>query len=67
MGTYDTIVVLCPNCGARVHFQSKAGICQMLEYTVAEAPAEIKADLITRKEKCTGCGKTVKLIIKPMS
>lgn len=61
MGMFDSVNVFCPACGAEVEFQSKAGECCLLEYSLDNMPASVAADL--NGESCVcDCGKTITLI-----
>ena len=60
MGMFDSLMVPCPKCGAKVEFQSKAGDCVMAEYTMGECPNVILADLIGGKEVCA-CGQEMEI------
>lgn len=60
MGMFDSLFAKC-NCGALVEFQSKAGKCELSEYTPATVPPDVAGDLHGQKEKCK-CGRT--LVVK---
>lgn len=55
MGMFDSVFINCPNCDARLEFQSKAGDCILGSYSLDNAPEAVKADLIGDWEQCT-CG-----------
>jgi endogenous inhibitor of DNA gyrase (YacG/DUF329 family) len=61
MGLYDCVAIDCPACGTRVEFQSKAGNCTLHTYTIQSAPKLIAADLDGAEEKCSTCGRAVRL------
>ena len=57
MGVFDSVFVICPHCGQEnVDFQSKAGVCALLEYNLNNCPASIAEDLNGKVEKCPKCG-----------
>lgn len=60
MGLFDSLYVECPNCCGRLEFQSKAGACALAEYTLADCPPRVAADLIGDTRRCE-CGHTVTL------
>ena len=41
MGMYDTVHVPCPTCGEKQGFQTKSGPCELREYELDEAPADV--------------------------
>lgn len=55
MGLFDTVLVPCPKCVRRVEFQSKGGPCDLGEYTLGNAPAEVLVDACGYVKKCK-CG-----------
>ncbi len=55
MGSFDSIVVDCPNCGSQVEFQSKAGDCRGNTYTIDKVPTMIAASIDGNVE-CCSCG-----------
>jgi len=61
MGLYDRLYVNCPECGESVEFQSKAGLCGLIDYNVNDVPAVILAGLNMSYEKCI-CGHNVTII-----
>jgi len=60
MGLFDSVYVDCPACGTKVQFQSKAGECAMLEYTLFDCPPAIAGDLLGKREVCR-CGQGVEI------
>ena len=64
MGTHDMVVVNCLKCGGRIEFQSKAGPCKLVEYSIHDVPAEIEADLEGAYQRCHGCGETIQINLK---
>jgi len=60
MGTYDTVVIKC-TCGYSIHFQSKAGNCDLSQYNASAVPASIAESLHNCVEECTNCGKKFQL------
>jgi C4-type Zn-finger protein len=63
MGMFDTIHIACPNCGATLDFQSKAGPCSLLDYTLDSAPPEVLAGLTGEKGTCV-CGACVEFQVR---
>lgn len=59
MGMFDSVIVRCPVCRAKVEFQSKAGECLLNEYAPANAPEEIADDLDGAHWRCQRCGEGV--------
>lgn len=49
---FDRIWVSCPNCKTDVEFQSKAGECSLKDYTLDDAPPEIKLDIVGDERLC---------------
>lgn len=62
MGTYDSLLVQCPNCVRLVEFQSKASDRLMRVFTADDCPAEILKDLLGKSAKCE-CGQVVALAV----
>lgn len=62
MGLFDSVMVPCPKCDKPVEFQSKAGECCCAVYSLADAPAEILADIMNCPEYCEKCGQWFALI-----
>jgi hypothetical protein len=63
MGLFDSIFVICPQCGGRIEFQSKAGACQMSGFTSDRVPASIADDLNGSIRHCK-YGHAVRLMIE---
>ena len=55
MGCYDMVMVPCPKCGIEEQFQSKGGDCLLQEYSLADCPEDVLAD-VNRHAPAT-CGK----------
>lgn len=55
MGCFDTVHFLCPNCGAEVSEQSKAGDCALADYWLHRIPTEIALDLQRHGVDCPKC------------
>ena len=64
MGMYDSLFVKCP-CGKEIEFQSKAGDCWLIRYTIFDAPPKVAADLAGKSKQCD-CGRTVDLWTQPI-
>ena len=67
MGMYDSVVVDCPNCGRRIIFQTKAGLCELRHYRANEGlPLVVAEDLHHTSKECPNCKKHVGLqIVEP--
>jgi hypothetical protein len=61
MGMFDRVFARCPSCGGTVEFQSKAGECLLINYTLREVPPEIAIDLDGQQECCEKCGSVVSI------
>jgi hypothetical protein len=55
MGSFDSVVADCPNCGSQVEFQSKAGDCRGNIYTIDKVPTMI-ANFIDGDVEYCSCG-----------
>ena len=55
MGMFDTVKFKCPECGAELELQSKAGECVLHEYHYKAVPPEIAIDLDGRNVLCEHC------------
>lgn len=64
MGMFDSVIARCPQCGEAVEFQSKAGDCQLLEYSSQAVPAEIAVSLDGCHATCHACGYMVTLRLR---
>lgn len=61
MSCFDSVWVNCPRCGKQVEFQSKAGECNLHDYTletVTQAP-EVLGSLSRQTETCSHCNASV--------
>ena len=56
MGMFDSVYVKCAKCGTEVEFQSKAGKCDLENYTINNAPPEILIDIDKEIGVCKECG-----------
>lgn len=56
MGLFDSVMGKCPTCGHEIEFQSKAGFCEMLVYTVDDAPQDVLMDVLNEPHYCQNCG-----------
>ena len=56
MGMFDWFRFRCPNCGELIEEQSKAGPCELNEYTVTNCDRRVAADLIGKSGECRICG-----------
>ena len=57
---FDSLYVECPECGKPITFQSKAGYCTLMHYTLENVPGVIAADLDGKIEYCS-CGNKIEL------
>ena len=64
MGMFDRVWATCPSCGKHVEFQSKAGKCELIDYTPESLPPEIARALEGEIVECSGCATKVKLTLK---
>ena len=64
MGSYDSVMVICPSCGGTIEFQSKVGPCEFIAYDIGNAPASILGDLKDQGGVCESCGSRVKMIVQ---
>ena len=62
MGMFDSVIVQCPNCGKGMEFQSKAGDCDLISYTLESAPSEILMDIMNDPQFHQACGQWVALV-----
>ena len=60
MGMFDSVFVECPDCGAQVEFQSKAGVCELKRYHYKSVPGAIAEDIHGDVETCQ-CGAQVEI------
>lgn len=65
MGCFDSVWVACRGCGNPIEFQSKAGECGLLSYSVDDAPLGILADIDGDSEACLKCGRVARFRIVP--
>lgn len=57
MGLFDRVWATCPQCGTQHEFQSKGGVCYMMDYQLETAPLEVLGD-INKGFDCEECGRT---------
>lgn len=62
MGMFDSVIAVCPKCGAQVEFQSKEGDCFLREYSACDVPIAIAKDVACDRVICK-CGSEVTLRI----
>lgn len=56
MRMFDSIYMPCPNCGADIEWQSKAGECLLHAYRIANPmPSAILLDINGQVEQCPSC------------
>lgn len=61
MGMFDTVLVTCPKCGSREHFQTKSGKCVLGVWSLRKAPADAENDVMADINRhsphdCQKCG-----------
>lgn len=56
MGMFDTVIVLCPECGEEHEFQSKSGECSLQVVNLDECPDDILADVNRHSPYTCECG-----------
>lgn len=61
MGMFDSVKIDCPSCGATVEFQSKAGRCNLDEFSDEDVPLVIALDIVGDVETCVHCNKEFKI------
>jgi len=61
MGSFDVLVINCPNCGARLEYQSKGGSCDFREYSLVDIPLDVLSDVNRHLTPCSGCGNTYRI------
>lgn len=55
MGLFDRVYVDCPNCGNQVEFQSKGGECDLVNFSLDDAPIHVLMDMMNYPQECE-CG-----------
>lgn len=55
MGMFDRVWACCPRCNKQYEFQSKGGNCSLADYSLADAPVEVLADVYPKVAHCP-CG-----------
>ncbi|HKZ41299.1 MAG TPA: hypothetical protein VJ044_10085 [Candidatus Hodarchaeales archaeon] len=66
MGMYDTLHLTCPHCHKHTEFQSKASKCDLIDYTIYDAPLTILADAQSEELYCDNCRKKFVLRVQYM-
>jgi hypothetical protein len=61
VGCYDTVTALCPRCKQGLHFQSKGGRCEMVDYTLADAPDDVMSNVNRHAPFGCKCGALVEV------
>lgn len=61
MGMFDSVYAACPKCGKEVEFQSKAGKCDLKNYSALSVPPEIAQDIAGDTQACE-CGYVLRLV-----
>lgn len=63
MGCPDYVRVACPMCKEQITFQSKAGQCSCLDFSLDSVPVSIATDLDGEQKVCSNCDTTVTLVV----
>lgn len=56
MGLFDTIIVKCPKCGDEQQCQTKSGPCDLGQFTLADAPDDVLANVNRHAPFYCDCG-----------
>ncbi len=64
MSCYDTVYVRCPDCKKKHEIQTKAGSCELKNYSYQQVPLAIAEDLDATPIFCS-CGASLSLICPP--
>lgn len=67
MGMFDYVRARCPKCGEMIEEQSKAGPCQLNDYTLYDAPPAVIGDLADEEWWCKACDSRLKLRVQMMA
>jgi endogenous inhibitor of DNA gyrase (YacG/DUF329 family) len=59
MGMFDWFRAACPTCGRTLEWQSKAGPCNLNDYSPADVDPTVALDLHNQTEECEHCGSVV--------
>jgi len=70
MGCFDSLYFQCPKCNGIVKEQSKAGPCNLKEYSLSNAPLSVIADIQEEGERdnlsCPHCKHSLELDVQRM-
>lgn len=61
MGMFDSVNFRCPECRGTVEVQSKAGPCNLENYSEDEVPAKVAADIVGEEAWCEACKRSWKV------
>lgn len=61
MGMFDRVSARCPNCNEIIEWQSKAGDCNLDDYSIESVPVEIAADIDGEYTSCDNCTHSVRI------
>jgi hypothetical protein len=64
MGLYDEVSIICPYCNQLFYWQSRAGECKLITYSLNDAPANIVEDLLGDIVWCNHCKKIISFRIR---
>lgn len=64
MGMFDSVIFNCPSCERGIEIQSKAGECNLRNFSNHAVPVEIAVDIDGRSAWCENCNRsfTIKAI-----
>ena len=64
MGSFDSVMVKCPNCGKENEFQSKSGGCFLESYPLEDCPDDIMENVNRHSPIKCACGTKYEVDIK---
>lgn len=66
MGMFDSLYVICPECGENIEFQSKSGNCNLEAYNIYNCDPRVAVDLDGESASCDHCGYIATLHVQSM-
>ena len=67
MGMYDSVMVICPECGTGNEFQSKSGECLLDVYTLEDCPDDVLVNINRHSPHKCSCGVLLEVDIQSRS
>jgi len=65
MGVYDTVIILCPNCGEPYYAQSKGSDdCRLREFTLENAPTDVMSNVNRHAPFVCECGCIFEVVLR---